>query len=76
MRRAVVKIRESMQHVTFYNWLGEQPLVNIMSRGGHVQLVSNFKGAGAERATYTVRVKPGASCLASSGAKEGSSEGS
>ena len=64
MRTAVVKIRESMQHVTFYNWLGEQPLVNIMSRGGHVQLVSNFKGAGAKRARYTVRVKPGASRLA------------
>jgi hypothetical protein len=29
-----------------------------------VQLVSNFKGVGAERATYTVRVKPGASHLA------------
>ena len=43
---------------------GEKPLVNIMSGGGHVQLVSNLKGAGAERATYTVRVKPGASRLA------------
>jgi len=53
-----------MQHVTHYNWLGEQPLVDIMSKGGNVQLVSNFKGAGAERATYTVCVKPGASCLA------------
>ena len=29
-----------------------------------MQLVSNLKGAGAERATYTVRVKPGASRLA------------
>ena len=64
MPSAVVKIRESMQHVTHYNWLGEQPLVDIMSKGGNVQLVSNFKGAGAERATYTVCVKPGASCLA------------
>ena len=64
MPRAEVMLRDSMQHMSSYYWLGEQALVDIMSKGGQAQLASIFKGAGVERATYTLRVKPGATCLA------------